>query len=301
MEGLMTTNIFANNAGKYVSLGWAIFPLAEGEKVPMKGTDGFKSASVSRAQISIWCRRFPHANIGLATGKISGVLVIDLDPRSGCNETLAKLAKQGKLLGDTIEAASPRDGRHLYFAYDPRITVSKANALGSGIDVKTDGGYITAPPSFWRRNGRPYTWSRPPRGSDLPRLPQWVILALQPAPEPIRKPLKAIDFGNEKGYRRQALADLDEAIRRMAALSDGRHEAPFKIASALGKYVTHKLLTESDIEDAVMNACSLNGALQKYTRTDLLKQIRNGLKKASGDNLPPLARVHRNPELMPCG
>ena len=187
----MTRNIFANNAGKYGTLGWAIFPLAEGEKVPMKGTDGFKSASASRAQISVWAQQLPHANIGIATGKVSGFLVVDLDPRSGSNETLAKLAKAGKVFGDTVEAGSPRDGRHLYFAYDPRVTISKANALGAGIDVKTDGGYIVAPPSFWRGNGQSYRWLRPPRGADLPRLPQWAILALQPPPEPTQEALEA--------------------------------------------------------------------------------------------------------------
>jgi bifunctional DNA primase/polymerase-like protein len=57
------------------------------------------------------------------------------------------------MLGDTVAAGSPRDGRHLYFAYDARVTTSKANALGPGIDVKTDGGYIVAPPSFWHGNG----------------------------------------------------------------------------------------------------------------------------------------------------
>lgn len=95
----MNRNIFANNAVKYSTLGWSIFPLAEGEKVPIKNTDGFKSASANRAQISVWCRQFPHANIGIATGKTSGFLVIDLDPRSGCNETLARLGKAGKVLG----------------------------------------------------------------------------------------------------------------------------------------------------------------------------------------------------------
>src|SRR5207244_12175072 len=132
-------------------------------------------------------------------------------------------------------------------------------------------------------------------GADLPGGPRRAVRALQPPPEPVRKPLMQVELGNLQGYRRQALADLDEATRKLATLSDGRHEAPFKVASALGKYVAHKLLTESDLEDAVIDACSHNGALKKYSRNDLLKQIRNGLKKASRDDLPALARAHARP------
>ena len=221
-------------------------------------------------------------------------------PRStlGIERDAGEACQGGKVFGDTVEAVSPRDGRHLYFAYDPRVTISKANALGAGIDVKTDGGYIVAPPSFWRGNGQSYRWLRPPRGTDLPRLPQWAILALQPPPEPPKRPSKPVDLSDLTGYRRQALADLGEAIERMATLSDGRHEAPFKVASALGKYVTHKLLTETDVETAVMDACSLNGALRKYGRNDLLQQVRNGLKNALGDQLPPLARIHTQPSQL---
>jgi hypothetical protein len=103
---------------------------------------------------------------------------------------------------------------------------------------------------------------------------------------------KPIDLGNITGYQRQALADLDETCRRVAALQDGRHEAPFKAAALLGKYVHNSLLTEADLEQALLSACGNNGALAKYKREDLCKQIKNGLNKAKGDALPPLARIH---------
>ena len=144
-----TRAIFANNASKYGHLDWLIFPLAPGAKVPMKGTDGFKSASANRAQLSAWSQAYPDANIAAATGATSGIIVIDLDPRSGSNATLRKLAEAGKRFPTTVTSVTPRGGHHLYFAYDLRVTISKANALGPGIDIKTDGGYIVLPPSWW--------------------------------------------------------------------------------------------------------------------------------------------------------
>jgi hypothetical protein len=39
---------------------------------------------------------------------------------------------------------------------------------------------------------------------------------------------KPVDFDNLTGYRRQAVADLDEAVHRLSSMMDGRHEAPIK-------------------------------------------------------------------------
>jgi hypothetical protein len=56
--------------------------------------------------------------------------------------------------------------------------------------------------------------------------------------------------------------------------------------------VFHNLLTEADLESAVLSACAANGALMKYTPADIKSKIRRGLEKARNDSLPRLARVH---------
>jgi hypothetical protein len=290
---MTTHNIFADNAGKYAHLNWLVFPLAAGAKVPMKGSSGLKEASANRAQIAAWAKQHPDANIGLRCGPESGVIVIDIDPRNGGFETVARLTKDGKTFPETVESATPSGGRHLFFAYDERVSVSGSNKLGRGVDVSTNGHAVTLPPSHFSKTGKVYRWVRPPRGNELPKLPRWAIAVLKPKPEPLRKPMRPIELGHLTGYRRQALVDLDEAVRRLAALHDGRHEAPFKVASALGKYVHHDLLEPSDLESAIMDACAANGALKKYRSRDLLSQIRNGLAKARNDALPRLARIHR--------
>jgi hypothetical protein len=284
-------NIFRASALKYAALGWPVFPLAEGAKVPMKDSDGFKSASTSRAQIAAWQDCHPHCNIAAATGRPSGIFVVDFDPGSGADATVRKLNLQGKLFPETVEARSPRGGRHLYYRYDPRATLTKAHSLGQGIDTRGDGGYIVLPPSWWRDVQAGYRWVTPPRGAALASLPAWAIEALTPPP-PRKIERTPVDLSNLSGYRRQAQADLDDAVRRLSALTDGRHEAPFKVAARLGKYVHNALITDSDLESAILDACGSNGALRKYGREDLRKQIRNGLNKAQGDALPPLARVH---------
>src|SRR5271165_5133056 len=98
----MPGNIFSVHAHKYAALGRSIFPLAKGEKVPMARTNGFNSASCNRAQISFWSDRHPHANIGIATGKVSNIVVVDFDPRAGSRETVARFAREGKTFVDTV-------------------------------------------------------------------------------------------------------------------------------------------------------------------------------------------------------
>lgn len=293
-----TKGIFAAHAGKYGHLNWEIFPLAPGEKVPMKDTNGLKGASSNRAQIAVWRQQFPDANIALRCGSGSGVIVVDVDPRNGADETIARLAKEGKTFGETIEASTPSGGRHLYFAYDDRVTVSGANKLGRGLDISTNGHYVVLPPSYWKHAGRGYAWVRPPLGTEFPKLPRWVIDAVKPKPIVIVK-RKPIDYSNMQGYQRQAAADLEATARRIAGLHDGRHEAPFKAGASLGAYVHHALLPEHYLEEAIMSACVSNGALTKYSASDLRKQIHNGLARARGDSLPPLARAHRYPDNQP--
>lgn len=57
-------------------------------------THGFKDASIEPQQIRTWWERWPDANIGIATGALSGLVVVDIDPRNGGDESYAKLQQE---------------------------------------------------------------------------------------------------------------------------------------------------------------------------------------------------------------
>src|SRR5260370_4148484 len=65
----------------YAQNGWPVFPLAG--KIPYEGTRGHRDATTEKAVIDHWCSEHPKANIGLATGRRSGVLVLDMDVPDG--------------------------------------------------------------------------------------------------------------------------------------------------------------------------------------------------------------------------
>jgi hypothetical protein len=280
--------IYGAHARKYAALGWPTFPLAVGKKVPMAGSTGYKSASADTRIVRMRAAEHPSANIGIATGKVSGLIVIDIDPRNGGDRTLARLVSRGRSLTDTVEAITCQNGRHLYYACDADLQLGK-RTLGPGIDVKGDGGYVVAPPSVWSKNGQRYRWLRSPWRAVIAPLPAWISESLRRRSTPKLSRPRSPTPRQFTAYRRQALAELGVLTAHMAQLADGRHQAPFRLACRIGKYQRHGLLTAPEIEQAFLRACACNGALAKYSSADLLGQISNGLRRAASDALPPLA------------
>jgi hypothetical protein len=157
---------------RYARRGWHVLPLAEGTKRPaIRGGCGVHSATTSAEQIRAWWSRAPARNIGIACGAKSSLFVVDVDPRSGGDETLSTLEHFHSPLPLTPRVLTPGGGEHLYFKF-PSATPTRAT-LGDGIDVKANGGFVVAPPSV-HPNGGVYRW-------DLGALPSETPLAEPPA------------------------------------------------------------------------------------------------------------------------
>ena len=114
-------------------------------KHPIPG-DGFRSAAKNARQIEKWWRDHPQANIGIATGRISGIVVLDVDPRHGGFDSLAKFSPPG--LQATMKCRTGGEGEHYYFRLPANVEVhNSAGKLGPGLDVRGEGSYVVAPPS----------------------------------------------------------------------------------------------------------------------------------------------------------
>jgi len=148
----------------YAGMGMAVFPIKPRSKQPL--TDhGLKDASKDPAQIESWWSRWPTANIGIATGAVSGGLVVidlDVDKDKGIDGrvTLREWeAEHEKLPNSTWLAITGRGGYH-YFYHDTS-TVRNRTGIYEGIDIRGDGGYVVAPPSI-HPNGNTYEWEQDP-------------------------------------------------------------------------------------------------------------------------------------------
>ena len=117
----------------------------------------------------------------MATGDQSNLLVVDIDAGNSGLQSIANFRQGGLRLPPTVSVRTPSGGWHLYYAYDRNPKNSKS-LLAKGIDVRTTGGYVVAPPSKLD-SGRGYSWYTRPLGSDLPRLPAWALQKLRPREE----------------------------------------------------------------------------------------------------------------------
>jgi len=170
----MERNTYESAALDYAQRGLRVFPLhgigrdgctcrsatcSKAGKHP-RTPNGFKDATTDADQIRAWWQQWPDANIGIATGRESGLVVVDVDPRHG--GTLEAIG--GCPTTATVQTGG--GGWHLYFAYPKDSDIpSSSNRIAQGIDVRADGGYIVAAPSQ-HMSGNTYVWE-----ADMPLAP----------------------------------------------------------------------------------------------------------------------------------
>ena len=81
--------------------------------------EGFKNASKDEATIKRWWAAYPKANIGIATGRVSGIVVVDVDGAKGQAKLAALLSEDGRSLDprNYVETGRIDGGEHYYFRY----------------------------------------------------------------------------------------------------------------------------------------------------------------------------------------
>ncbi|MFI7547264.1 bifunctional DNA primase/polymerase [Actinoplanes sp. NPDC049599] len=111
---------------------------------------GFYAATTDPDRIAAMVAAIPRGLLAIRTGRGSGLVVIDIDPRNG-----------GRILPELMPptrcARSGDNGWHLYYRH-PGGTLAAELHGHAGIDVKADGGYVVAPPSVHPDTGRSYRW-----------------------------------------------------------------------------------------------------------------------------------------------
>ncbi len=165
----------------------AVFP-CRADKRPAT-PHGFKDAVSDIAAADALWRRYPGPLIGVATGTISNLAVLDIDP-----DGRAWWEANAGRLPATKMIRTRRGGLHLWYQQAPGLKCS-AGQIATGIDVRADGGYAIA----WVCAGLPVL-----REGPLAPWPRWVTLrgrtgeratAAQGGPEPARQPTDRILIG----------------------------------------------------------------------------------------------------------
>lgn len=127
----------------YQQRGFSVIPIQPREKKPMVLWERYQSGRTTETEIKAWWSKWPDANIGIVTGAVSGLVVIDLDTPE------AKDKLKGIVAGfDLSTVARSRTGKgwQLFFKHPGRPVPNLAGVI-PGLDVLGDDGCLVVPPS----------------------------------------------------------------------------------------------------------------------------------------------------------
>src|SRR5690349_1979863 len=96
----------------YAERGWPVFPVRG--KVPLTRR-GFQDATTGAGQVRSWWGTRPETGIGIATGRASGLVVLDVDPVHHGDHQLADWQARHSKLPPTPCVATGGGGQHFYF------------------------------------------------------------------------------------------------------------------------------------------------------------------------------------------
>lgn len=197
---------------RFLSLGWSVVPMQPRGKRPLVRWTPYQTRRATADEVEQWFRRWPDANVGIVTGTISGLLVLDVDAGHGGDASLAELEREFAPLEPTLECLTGGGGRHLYFRHFGEPIPNKAG-FREGLDLRGDGGVVVAPPSI-HPNGRPYRWrdGRDPDSLGAAPMPQWLRNVLSGTAAHTGHPLahwrRLVGEGVAEGARNATIASL---------------------------------------------------------------------------------------------
>lgn len=213
-ENVVTHNLgMVVTAHNYLKLGFSVLPvkgnfyargsnieeMAKDSKAPLVPWTEYQGRLPTEKETKSWFLKYPKANIAIITGKVSSIVVVDFDSIEA-----VRWARGEGLLNNTLTARTAR-GYHAYFKYPEGKAIKNfVNFNGMKIDIRSDGGYVIAPPST-HMTGVEYTWQAkvPPAA-----LPEFFVDTISRTSTSETTDLKPFYRGVTKGSRNNTLAKL---------------------------------------------------------------------------------------------
>lgn len=234
----------------YAQRGWRVFPVVPRRKAPPMTEKGCHDGTTDIPTILRWWSDNPDANIGIATGTQSKLVVVDLDVYKVKDAALA--FEKDHHAPKTYTVATPRGGRHLYFELGSRQQ-ARCTAEVSGVCVKANGGYVIAPPSS-TTDGQ-YSVIDPRKPAKAPASLCLPLPATQRQTNPTSATLHRPPQTTEQCSERMTSDDSDDSEQSIAEIalahvSAGAHQnnrALFDLARDLKRFeLKHGVLTAAD-------------------------------------------------------
>lgn len=119
---------------KYLKKGYSVIPVGK-DKKPLVRWSQYQEHPPSMEEVTKWLQQFPEMQIGIVTGAVSGLVVIDVE--YGGNADMYPRTTMVKTGGN---------GYHLYYKH-PGTPIKNGVRVAHLVDIRGDGGFVVAPPS----------------------------------------------------------------------------------------------------------------------------------------------------------
>lgn len=248
--------------------------------------NGLRDASTDAKVVEAWWRRWPDANLGVVTGRQSGLVVVDVDPDHGGIDSMRRLVAEHAPLPSGPRVRTGSGGWHVLFAWPGREVRNSAGRVGPGVDIRGDGGYVIAPPSVHAAGDR-YVWTR---GGDPPQLPEWLHRLVEPPR--IDRPAAREPIPISEALDRWAAAALRGEIERVRVAPEGaRNHTLNRSAFALGQIVGAGALDPDAVRSHLLHAAASAGLGEREAVLTIRSGMHAGMARPRGpaDRVEPAA------------
>ena len=276
-------NILMKTALRYVSCGFAVFPLQKNGKIPIQYSNGVLDATDNTNQVSRWFgERYPGHNIGVKT--TNEYFVVDIDGKNDGFASWRQLIgvfNNGEELETFTVSTGSGNGKHIYLKNTAGISIrNSASLIGAGIDVRGDGGYVVSAMS----NGPKQPYEPSGELNNIAEAPKWLLDIIQTQTKKEVVELNTDDGLIPNGQRNESLTTLAGGMRRI-----GLNEQV--IAAALLK-VNPEIFQQPLPDNEVMNIAK---SISRYEPdSDRIKKMTVEIPKLV-DHLRPVENSYVNP------
>lgn len=257
---------FASRFSDAHALGFSPFPLIWGSKKPAVKWKHYQTNHATLVQAREWDDS--DFNVGIATGQVSGIFVVDTDS----DEADAEAWLRGYARDDTACVKTAK-GRHYYYRIpnDFRVTNTTRFAGVIGIDIRGEGGLVVAAGSV-RANGYVYRWEKHPNSVPIADAPAALLKELRRAGNSSKR---------QENRRHQGRMDDDPEmaglVARLANAETGeRNDLLNKAGFRLGQLVAAGLLKREEWEKRLRTAALACGLLEQEIERTLSHAIDDG-------------------------
>lgn len=254
--------------------GWALTPL-RGKRPILK--DWPNRPSPRLEEVLEWARA---GSVGLRTGSISGVVVIDVDAAKGGSVSHLHLPA-------TVTVITGSGGQHLYFRHPGKTLRNSVGRLAPHVDVRADGGLVVFVGSVHPSTGRVYRWAEgaSPDDLDIAEMPEAVLRILTDAPPRdsaysaniANRIIDSISVSGSTPYGQAALSN--ESLSLQSAPYGTRNDRLNRSAFRLGRLVARGHLLEQEVVLRLSWAAEACGLPAHEARRTIQSGLAAGLRE----------------------